>query len=200
MTVWKRGPGTGPHPPWKVILLDRDGVVIRDRGYLGDPGGVELIPGAAAALRRAHEAGWYLCGLSNQSGLGRGLFTLGDLAAVMQRMEDLLAADGAVFDAFHYCPHAPGEGCECRKPQPGLVREAGLLEGLDHRSWMVGDKLSDVETGLRLGIGAILVRTGYGETSLQAVRDRWSTNPPFAVVDDLPAAIGLILGAGETDA
>ncbi len=193
MTVWKDPGDRRPHPPWRVLLLDRDGVVIKDRGYLGDPAGVELIPGAAAAMSRAKAAGWFLVGVSNQSGLGRGMFSPADLDKVMDRLDKLLAAQGAAFDAFFYCPHAPGQGCPCRKPAAGLLEEAGLAAGLDRRSWVIGDKLSDLEFGLRLGTRAILVRTGYGAQVEQDAMDRWGRDDMVAVADDLPAAIDMVL-------
>ncbi len=200
MNVWKAVGERRPQPPWKVLLLDRDGVVIKDRGYLGDPAGVELVPGAAEAMARARAEGWFLVGVSNQSGLGRGLFTPADLELVMKRLDQLLAAAGAAFDAFYYCPHAPGEGCPCRKPAPGLIEEAGLAEGLDHRSWVVGDKLSDVELGLGLGTRAILVRTGYGAQASREAAARWGRDSRVQVVDDLPAAIALVLAeSGSTE-
>jgi len=200
MTIWKPVLAPGPNPPWKVILLDRDGVVIRDRGYLSDPAGVELVPGAGDALAGARKAGWFLAGISNQSGLGRGLFDPRDLASVMRRLDEELEACRAPLDAFAYCPHAPGEGCSCRKPEPGLLAELGILAGLDHRSWVVGDKLSDVELGLGLGMRAVLVMTGYGPESLQQARARNTGVLPFHSAADLPAAIDLILADEGSDA
>ncbi len=193
MTVWKDPGDRRPYPAWKVLLLDRDGVVIRDRGYLADPEGVELVPGAAGAMARAKAAGWFLVGVSNQSGLGRGLISPAELEKVMHRMDRRLAAEDASFDAFYYCPHAPGQGCACRKPAPGLVEEAGLADGLDGRSWVIGDKISDLELGLGLGTRAILVRTGYGAQVEQEALDRWGREGPVAVADDLPAAIDIVL-------
>lgn len=196
MTVWKTPVGKGPNPPWKVLLLDRDGVVIRDRGYLDRPEGVELAPGAAAAMALARAAGWFLCGVSNQSGLGRGIIGPDDLKSVMKRMDHLLAAEGVEFDAFAFCPHAPDAGCACRKPAVGLLEEVGLVGGLDARSFVVGDKPSDVELGLNLGISPILVRSGYGRKSELECRERWP-RLSIPVVDDLAAAVEIVLAQGE---
>lgn len=196
MTVWKAPVGKGPHPPWKVLLVDRDGVVILDRGYIDRPEDVELVPGAAAAMAQARAAGWFLCGVSNQSGLGRGLFGPGALESVMERMDHLLAAEGVEFDAFMFCPHAPDAGCACRKPAVGLLAEIGLVEGLDARSFVVGDKTSDVELGLNLGISPILVRTGYGRDSEPVCRARWP-RLSIPVVDDLASAVEFVLGHEE---
>jgi len=193
VTAWSKISGPGPRPPWRVILLDRDGVVIRDRGYIGDPAGVALLPGAAAAMARAHAAGWFLVGVSNQSGLARGLFSQTDLQAVMSRLDNLLAAEHVTFDGFYFCPHGPDDGCSCRKPDVGLVAEAGLLPGLDSRSWVIGDKVSDVELGINLGICSILVRTGYGARNEAEVVRRWKNEDTVLVADDLAAAVDIIL-------
>jgi D-glycero-D-manno-heptose 1,7-bisphosphate phosphatase len=177
-----------------VLFLDRDGVIIEDRHYLADPEDVKLVPGAAAALARARRAGYTLVGVSNQSGLGRGRFGTGDLARVMTRLDELLAAAGAPLDAFHYCPHAPEDGCDCRKPRLGLLREAShRTPWIPGASWVVGDKPSDVELGRAADLGAVLVRTGYGRASEQEVRARWRDDPRVLVAEDLGAAVEAIL-------
>jgi len=197
VTVWRQpeSPLTGPRP---VLFLDRDGVVVVDRNYLADPAEVELSPGAARAMIRAREAGFLLVGISNQSGLGRGLFTVDDLAAVMARMEALLAAEGTGFDAFYYCPHAPGDGCGCRKPRTGLLDEAaGRFDWDPDSSRVVGDKADDVGLALAAGLGAILVRTGHGRDQEALVAARWPGHPGIDVVDDLAAAVDLVLGGAD---
>lgn len=198
MTVWSRPsrPVSGTN---RVLFLDRDGVVVVDKHYLSDPREVELTSGAAEAMGRAREAGFLLVGLSNQSGLGRGKFTTGDLDAVMSRLDELLAAEGVAFDAFHYCPHAPADGCQCRKPATGLLDEAGAMIRWDAgRSWMVGDKADDVGLAVAADLGAVLVRTGYGAGQEADVRRRWPDRPRLEFADDLAAAISLILAEGET--
>jgi len=197
VTVWRQpeSPLPGPCP---VLFLDRDGVVVIDRNYLADPAEVELNPGAARAMVRASRAGFLLVGVSNQSGLGRGLFTVDDLAGVMTRMEALLAAAGTGFDAFYYCPHAPGDGCGCRKPGTGLLDEAAARFDWDPASsWVVGDKADDVGLALAAGLGAILVRTGHGLDQEAVVTARWPGLPGIHVVDDLAAAVDLVLGGAE---
>ena len=177
----------------RVLFLDRDGVVIEDRHYVRDPGQVRLIPGAAAAMRRARAAGYFLIGVSNQSGIGRGLYSLADFQAVHERVDALLARDGADFDAFFYCPHGPEVDCHCRKPRPGLLQEAReVVPWQAANSWLVGDKLADMELALSQGLGAILVTTGQGCEERQRLPAGW----PVRVVDDLEAAVSVIL-AGE---
>jgi len=192
MTVWSRP--AAPLPPGPALFLDRDGVVIEDRHYLADPDDVVLVAGAAAAMVRARDAGFRLVGVSNQSGLGRGLFGPEALAAVMRRVDELLAAGGARFDAFHYCPHAPEQACRCRKPEPGLLDEAAeRVPWIPEGSWVVGDKASDVELALRAGLGAVLVLTGYGADADAAVAEAHAGNPRVLRAADLPAAVAAVL-------
>lgn len=181
-------PGDAPVP---TLFLDRDGVVIEDRHYLSDPDGVALIPGAAAAMRRAAAAGFRLVGLSNQSGIGRGYYAEADFAAVQERVDRLLAESGAGFDAFLYCPHAPGDGCACRKPRTGLLDEAARIAPWAREgSWMVGDKAVDAELAGAAGLGAVLVLTGQGA----AERAKLDPARPCRVEDDLAGAVARILG------
>lgn len=193
--IWK-SPPTGIIRTGPALFLDRDGVVIVDRDYLSDPDGVELVPGAAAAMARAAAAGYLLIGLSNQSGLGRGRFGPAELEAVMARVDLELARHGVAFDAMYYCPHAPADGCRCRKPGPGLLEEAAASFRWDaSRSWVIGDKASDVDLGRRHGLGAVLVGTGHGAGEGAAVATAWPDDPLVVLAADLAAAVGLILGA-----
>lgn len=145
------------------VLLDRDGTIIKDKHYLSDPAGVELLPGATKGLSLMREAGLGLAVLSNQSGVGRGLFNLEDVRLVNQAMKQLLAREGVELDGVFFCPHAPEEHCSCRKPLPGLVEQAVRSLDVDPtRSFVIGDKACDVELGRAVGAKAILVRTGKG--------------------------------------
>jgi D-glycero-D-manno-heptose 1,7-bisphosphate phosphatase len=179
-------------PAERVLFLDRDGVVIEDRHYISQPRQVELIPGAAVALMAARAAGFHLVGVSNQSGIGRGLYTTADFQAVQSQLDRLLAEAGVSFDALFYCPHAPDDHCSCRKPAPGLLQEAGrLFTWSTERSWLVGDKAADMALAQAAGLGAVMVRTGQGERELSRLRE-----PELAhihVVSDLGAAVALIL-------
>jgi D-glycero-D-manno-heptose 1,7-bisphosphate phosphatase len=199
MVVWKQPNIALGGPSRPALFLDRDGVVVVDRHYLADPAEVELVPGAAEAMARANEAGFLLIGVSNQSGLGRGKFGPDDLAAVMTRLDELLRNEGTGFDAFHYCPHVPGEGCRCRKPAPGMLDDAATRFSWDpERSWMVGDKAADVAFGREAGLGSVLVRTGYGMTEEPDVRATWGADTRVLVANDLAAAVDLILArSGE---
>jgi D-glycero-D-manno-heptose 1,7-bisphosphate phosphatase len=136
----------------KAVFLDRDGTVIVDRGYLDNIEGIELLPGATGALKRLQQAGFLLVLVTNQSGIGRGYFGPETVARQHQRLALLLAASGVTLDAIEVCPHSPDQMCDCRKPQPKLLLEAAARFEIDLAgSFMVGDKLSDIEAGLAAG-------------------------------------------------
>ena len=151
----------------RVALLDRDGTILVERHYLADPAGVELLPNAADGLRRLRASGFDLVVVTNQSGLARGYFDTDGLAAIHARMAALLAAESVTLDAIYVCPHLPTAGCACRKPAPGLVRQAAADLAFDPaQSIAVGDKACDVDLGQAVGARTFLVRTGYGEQTL----------------------------------
>ncbi|MDQ7052015.1 MAG: HAD family hydrolase [candidate division KSB1 bacterium] len=165
-----------------LVLLDRDGTVIKEKVYLADPDGVELVSGAIDGLKRLQEAGAVLVIISNQSGVGRGYFSEQDVEAVNGRMVEMLEKAGVRIHGVYYCPHAPEDGCDCRKPEIGLLKQAERDTGLPLSSaFMIGDKAVDVEAGQRAGCRTILVLTGYGKE----MRDR--CDPDF-VAEDLRAA------------
>lgn len=153
--------------PAPAVFLDRDGTVIYDRDYLGDPAGVELVPGAAAAISRLNAAGIPVVLITNQSGIGRGYFGVPEYEAVQRRLGDLLAEHGARLDAVYYCPHAPDARppCDCRKPAVGLYQRAARDHGLDlARSWYVGDRVRDLSAATRFGgTGVLVPSTGVRE-------------------------------------
>jgi len=155
----------------RAAFLDRDGTLIDELGYLADPDGLRLLPGAAEGVRLFNQAGWRTIVVTNQSGIARGLFGEDDLARVHARLEAELARAGARLDAILHCPHHPSEGsapwrraCACRKPAPGLLLEGAAQLGVQlERSWAIGDSRRDVEAGRRAGVqGTILVLTGKG--------------------------------------
>ncbi|MBI5691253.1 MAG: HAD-IIIA family hydrolase [Verrucomicrobia bacterium] len=144
-----------------ALFLDRDGTLIYDRHYLADPAGVELLPGVAGALREALAKGYRLFLHTNQSGIARGLFQLDDVLRCNVRMDELLALPRPIFAAICIAPEGPGDPAIYRKPTPRFPLEMMTRYRLDPaHCWMVGDRESDVETGLAAGIGAIAVCTG----------------------------------------
>jgi D-glycero-D-manno-heptose 1,7-bisphosphate phosphatase len=149
----------------RAVFLDRDGTIVEDPGFLHEPGKVKLLPGAADAIRRLNEHGYLAITVSNQSGIGRGRYTVADYTAVQRRLAELLQAHGAHLDASYFCPHHPPVTgpCDCRKPGLKLFLEAEQALDIDlARSWWVGDRLSDVQPALALGGHGILVATGDG--------------------------------------
>ncbi|MBK9030763.1 MAG: HAD-IIIA family hydrolase [Myxococcales bacterium] len=140
----------------RALFLDRDGTLIVDVGYPRDPDAVELLPGAAATLA-ALPADVALVIVTNQSGLARGLVTPAEAAAVQAEVERQFAAAGVRFAGVYVCPHGPDDGCPCRKPAPGMLRDAARDLGLDlGRSLMIGDKAADVAAGRAAGCAVTL--------------------------------------------
>lgn len=145
----------------KALFLDRDGTLIVDKVYLADPAGVELIPGAAEALRQARALGYKLFLFTNQSGIGRGYHTLDDTHRVNARMVELLGLPAPAFDEICIAPEAPGQPSLYRKPSPRFITEAIARHELDAGAcWMVGDSAADIGAALAAGIRAAAVRTG----------------------------------------
>jgi len=143
-------------PARPALFLDRDGTLIEDVGYPRDPRRVYLIPGAAEALVRLGRLGLPQVIISNQSGVNRGLLTRAEAEAVHAEFVRQFAAAGVSFAGAYYCYHAPEEGCLCRKPAPGLLVQAAADLGLDlGRSFMVGDKVIDVEAAVAAGCRGI---------------------------------------------
>lgn len=139
-----------------AVLLDRDGTLLVDIAYNGDPDRVMPVPGAAEALARLRDAGVALALVSNQSGVARGLLTLADVEAVNRRLEELLGPVGP----WLVCPHGPDDGCDCRKPAPGLVFAAAAALGVDPQDCVViGDIGADMGAARAAGARGILVPT-----------------------------------------
>lgn len=173
----------------RFVLLDRDGTIIVEKNYLSDPAEVELLPGAVEGLALLQKAGFGLAVVTNQSGIGRGYYSVHDMDAVNARMSELLAGAGVVLNGVYFCPHAPGEKCDCRKPRPGMaLRAAGELGFVPSRAVVIGDK--DADLGLARAIGAlgVLVRTGYG-----TAQESMLSSPPDIIADNLLDAAERIL-------
>lgn len=149
----------------RAVFLDRDGTILEDTGYLHEPGKARLIPGAADAIRRLIEGGYQVVVVTNQSGIGRGMYGIPEYTAVQRRLGELLTAHGARIDGAYFCPHHPRftGPCDCRKPGVKLFRDAAAALDIDlARSWWVGDRLSDVQPARLLGGHGLLVTTGQG--------------------------------------
>jgi D-glycero-D-manno-heptose 1,7-bisphosphate phosphatase len=140
----------------KAVFLDRDGTLMRDIGYCSTPGEVELLQDVARLLPKLKKAGFKLVIVTNQSGIGRGYFTEEDFWSVQHELERQLGP--GVIDATYFCADTPQNGSERRKPNPGMLLEAAGELGLDlERSYMIGDKMSDAEAGIRAGVRATIL-------------------------------------------
>jgi D-glycero-D-manno-heptose 1,7-bisphosphate phosphatase len=172
----------------RALFLDRDGTLMEEVHYCGDPALVRVYPGAAGALRRARDAGFRTFIVTNQSGIGRGLITQTQYEAVQAELLRQLGP-GAI-DRTYYCPDAPGTPSSRRKPEPGMLLEAAADFDLDlSLSYLIGDKAADIECARRAGTRAVLVLTGYGAGQADCA--------PDLQAKDLAEAIDLILAAPE---
>ncbi|MDW8308079.1 MAG: HAD family hydrolase [Verrucomicrobiales bacterium] len=178
----------------RAVFLDRDGVLIEERNYLHRVEDVAFIPGAMRALKRLQDAGFLLFIVTNQSGVGRGYFTLADVEKVHAHITAECARHGVRFQKIYVAPEAPDQPSRGRKPSPQFLFDARDEFGVDlSRSFMIGDKLIDLECGWNAGVErAILVRTGYGAEHERLLDERLDR---AVVVDDLAAAVEWILNA-----
>lgn len=170
----------------KAVFLDRDGTLVEEVNFLSRVEDLRIFPFSKIALTRLKEAGFSLIVVTNQSGIGRGIYT----EEAMHEIHRVMQADlSSIIDEFHFCPHLPDEGCFCRKPSTGMIESALAGRAIDlENSWMIGDKRLDVETGKNAGLKTALVKTGYGLSSL----DDPSVEPDI-VADDLLDAVEQIL-------
>lgn len=159
----------------RTIFLDRDGTLCREVGYVNHPERLQLIPGAAEAVRELRADDWAVVVVTNQAGVARGYFPWHVVGQTHDRLRALLAQEGTGLDGIYACPHHPDVGgsgfrktCECRKPRPGMLLRASRELDLDlSRSYIVGDSFRDVGAGRNAGLaGAVLVRSGYGRGEL----------------------------------
>ena len=178
----------------RAVFLDRDGTINVDHGYVFRAGEFEFISGAPEAIRRLKDAGYLVIVVTNQAGIARGLYSEADVHELHRHLDRELARHDTSIDAYYYCPHHPEKGtppyrrdCACRKPLPGMLLQAAADFPLNlGGSFLVGDKLSDIEAGLAAGCEPILVETGYGA-------DVENLPPAVPRVVDLAAATDLIL-------
>jgi D-glycero-D-manno-heptose 1,7-bisphosphate phosphatase len=179
------------------VILDRDGVLnaeAPDRGYITTPDAWHWLPGSLEALAMLARSRVRVSLATNQSGVGRGIMTLQDLAAVHDRMQQDASAAGGRIDAIFTCSHAPDARCKCRKPSPGLLLEAVAASGIsaDH-TLVVGDDRRDIEAARSAGLQAALVRTGKGAQAAAAL-----TQEGVPVYDDLRTLVRELITALDT--
>jgi D-glycero-D-manno-heptose 1,7-bisphosphate phosphatase len=172
----------------KAVFLDRDGTINEEVGYLTDLSRLRLIPGAGAAIKRLNHAGYKVILVTNQSGVARGYFPESLVHEAHERLTNMLREEGAVLDGIYYCPHHPTEGntsytmiCDCRKPGTGLIDKAAMDFDIDiNRSFLIGDKWSDVELAQRSGVLAILVMSGFAPDDPGNKRPAYVRDPDYS--------------------
>ena len=180
----------------RAVFLDRDGTINVEKDYLHKIEDFEFIPGAPEAIKRLKDAGFLVIVVSNQSGVGRGYFDEHAVEKLHRYVQSELAGHNTSIDAFYFCPHHPEKGignykivCDCRKGEPGMLLQAAKEYDVDlQKSFMIGDKLADIEAGHRAGCQVLLVLTGYGE--------RVASKPELSLVEkcqNLDSAASLIL-------
>ncbi len=175
-----------------AIFLDRDGTLNEGVGWVNHPSRFRPFPWTVEAIRAIRDEGFLAVMITNQSGIGRGYFSEQMMREIHADFQRLLEEAGTALDGIYYCPHRPDEGCECRKPKPGMLLRASKELGCDlSRSWMVGDNESDLETAWSVGARAALVRTGDGEGNFRDV-EHWP-RPPDLVAANLHRAVCDIL-------
>jgi D-glycero-D-manno-heptose 1,7-bisphosphate phosphatase len=176
----------------KAVFLDRDGTINEEVQYLSSVADFRFIAGVPEALCRLKEAGFLLVVVTNQSGIGRGYYDEADLASIHAHMHAELAVYGASIDACYFCPHHPEHAlgdyrrdCACRKPLPGMLEQAADDLDIDlAASFMIGDKLADVEAGINAGCTAMLVHTGYGSGVASKLPPGVASYPDLAAAAD----------------
>lgn len=188
----------------KAAFLDRDGTINVEKGYISDPAQIELISGSAAAIRRLNEAGYLVFGLSNQSGVARGFYTVRDVLSINSRVMQMVSEEGGKIEEILFCPHHQQGSvaeyavtCDCRKPATGMVdkvKSKYTVELTD--AVMVGDKIVDLELGRAIGARTALVKTGFGISEMEKIKADGMAEPDV-YAKDLAEAVELLLGGGN---
>lgn len=192
-----------------AVFFDRDGTLNEELGYVGEPERFHFYPFAAEAVRLVNESGRPAILITNQAGVGRGLYTEADVERIHALLAETLAAGGARLDAIYYCPHHPTKGvgayrvvCECRKPSPGMLRQAAREFDLDlTRSYLITDVYEEVRMIEGMGGTGVLVLTGYGQRDYEQHRAEWSApgSPAPMVAENALAAVRQILAPREAE-
>ena len=183
-----------------AVFMDRDGTICEEVGFLDDLSKLRLINGSAEAIRMINKSRMKAVVVSNQSGVGRGIFTEDFVKNVHENLKEILRKEDAFLDGIYYCPHLPEAGCKCRKPETGMMQRASEDLDIDlAKSYMVGDKAIDIEFAHKAGAKGVMVRTGYGMEELNkfTVHSSQFTVKPDYVADNLLEAVKWILKDSE---
>lgn len=170
----------------KAVFIDRDGTLIEEVNFLHRVEELRFFSYTDEAVRLLKEKGYFVVLVTNQSGIGRGIYSVDDMNAIHERIQNYLTEK---LDAIYFCPHLPDAGCECRKPRLGMIESACADLPIDlEGSWMIGDKKLDVEFGFNAGIKPILVKTGYGVKHLPQMERK-----PEFIAENLLEAVKIIV-------
>jgi len=183
-----------------AVFIDRDGTISEEVGYVNHPSRFRLFPYSGAAIKKLNDSDWLAILVTNQAGVARGYFSEDVIGAVHQQLTSGLAKDNGQLDAIYYCAHHPTVGeppyrhdCDCRKPKTGLIDRAAADFEIDlARSWMVGDRYSDIEMARNAGLKSAFVLSGYGRGEWEYQRANWKYEPDM-VCENLLAAVDSIL-------
>ena len=158
--------------PRRLALIDRDGTIIVDKVYLTDPDGIQFVPGAIEGLRLLRDAGFTLVLITNQSGIARGYFDVATLERIHDRLRSMLAAEDLQLEAIYFCPHGPDDGCDCRKPAPGMIRKAMRDLGVGpNQVVVIGDSDADMGAAEAAGVPSVRVAAAGKSASMGAAHD-----------------------------
>ena len=190
----------------RAVFIDRDGTLSEEVGYINHPSRFRLFPYAADAIKLLNATGWLAIVTTNQAGVARGYFSEDMIATVHDGMTNDLDSAGARLDAIYYCAHHPSVGelpyrfdCDCRKPKPGLISRAARDFEIDlNRSWMAGDRYSDVELARNAGVKSAFVLSGYGRGEWEHQRQGWKEQLDL-VAENLLEAARLIVGEAAVE-
>lgn len=183
-------------PRRRAVFVDRDGTLNVEVNYLHRIEDLVLVPGAIEAIRALNQADYLVLVVTNQAGIARGYYDEAAMHRLHDHLADVLVEAGARLDGIYFCPHHPdfGDACDCRKPAPGMLHQAAAEHDLDLRQcWMVGDSAGDIGAGRAVGCRTLLVRTGYGAQTEGTLAEADRARRPDAVVDDIRAAVRVIL-------
>ena len=187
--------------------MDRDGTISEEVGYINHPSRFRVFPYSAAAVKLLNDNGWLAIVVTNQAGVARGYFPEEMIVAVHDLLNSELNSGGAHLDAIYYCPHHPlvGESpyrldCDCRKPKPGLITTAAKDLDIDlTRSWMIGDRYSDIELARNAGVKSALVMSGYGRGEWEHQRSEWKHQPELISENLLEAVQEIVTKEASPD-
>lgn len=184
---------------YEAVFLDRDGTINVEIQYLHEPEKFDFLPSAIRALKILQDNGFKLIIITNQAGIAKNLYKQEDMIRTHNHMKNLLEKENIYLDRIYYCPHKSEDRCECRKPSPGMINQAILENSIDpSKSWMIGDKISDIKSGNLAYVRTILVMTGYGREQLKMIADlppvEKLISTPNYIAENLMKASEIILG------